>query len=101
VVGPAEPPPTSEEKETPKNNRASSNAPMGTMAFLSSMTQRESSKEDAATREPKRQKQQPRAIEKPVPTVDNGDEKKDVWQAPKDQDGSGSTKLNLKFAGRY
>jgi hypothetical protein len=27
--------------------------------------------------------------------------KEDVWQAPKDQDGSGRTKLNDKFAGRY
>ena len=29
------------------------------------------------------------------------DLKKDEWQAPKDQDGSGKTKLNAKFAGRY
>lgn len=29
------------------------------------------------------------------------DLKKDEWQAPKDQDGSGRTKLNAKFAGRY
>jgi len=29
------------------------------------------------------------------------DLKEDVWQAPKDQDGSGVTKLNAKFAGRY
>jgi pSer/pThr/pTyr-binding forkhead associated (FHA) protein len=29
------------------------------------------------------------------------DGKVDVWQAPKDQDGSGKSKLNEKFAGRY
>ena len=29
------------------------------------------------------------------------DEKHDNWQPPKDQDGSGYTKLNAKFAGRY
>lgn len=28
-------------------------------------------------------------------------DKVDTWQAPKDQDGSGQTKLNQKFAGRY
>jgi pSer/pThr/pTyr-binding forkhead associated (FHA) protein len=31
----------------------------------------------------------------------NSDPQVDVWQAPKDQDGSGITKLNAKFAGRY
>jgi hypothetical protein len=29
------------------------------------------------------------------------DTKKDEWVAPKGQDGSGRTKLNEKFAGRY
>jgi pSer/pThr/pTyr-binding forkhead associated (FHA) protein len=31
----------------------------------------------------------------------SSDEKHDKWRAPKDQDGSGMTKLNAKFAGRY
>jgi pSer/pThr/pTyr-binding forkhead associated (FHA) protein len=34
-------------------------------------------------------------------TTINSDPQVDVWQAPKDQDGSGVTKLNAKFAGRY
>jgi hypothetical protein len=29
------------------------------------------------------------------------DDKKDVWVAPQGQDGSGRTKLNEKFGGRY
>jgi hypothetical protein len=29
------------------------------------------------------------------------DPKKDEWRAPQGQDGSGITKLNAKFAGRY
>jgi hypothetical protein len=29
------------------------------------------------------------------------DPKKDVWKAPDDQDGSGITSLNARFAGRY
>jgi pSer/pThr/pTyr-binding forkhead associated (FHA) protein len=31
----------------------------------------------------------------------NNEQQKDTWQIPKDQDGSGRTKLNTKFAGRY
>jgi hypothetical protein len=34
-------------------------------------------------------------------TATDSDPQVDVWQAPKDQDGSGITKLNAKFAGRY
>ena len=59
-------------------------APIGTLAFLS--PRRESSPER-------------------VPSEVNGqttmDGKKDMWVAPKGQDGSGKTKLNVKFAGRY
>jgi hypothetical protein len=39
--------------------------------------------------------------EKQKQTAVNSDPQNDVWQAPKDQDGSGITKLNAKFAGRY
>lgn len=31
----------------------------------------------------------------------NNEQQQDVWQIPKHQDGSGKTKLNAKFAGRY
>ena len=34
-------------------------------------------------------------------TIDLKNLQEDTWQAPKDQDGSGYTKLNEKFAGRY
>ena len=58
--------------------------PIGTLAFLS----------------PRRSS----TIES-VPSEVNGqttmDGKKDMWVAPKGQDGSGKTKLNVKFAGRY
>jgi hypothetical protein len=36
-----------------------------------------------------------------VAAATTSDEKHDKWQAPKDQDGSGITKLNAKFGGRY
>jgi hypothetical protein len=37
----------------------------------------------------------------PTTAIDLKTLEEDTWQAPKDQDGSGYTKLNEKFAGRY
>lgn len=80
VVGPAMPPPSAPQVGQPSGK--------GTLAFLSSMTKPEntSSPEKPSTRNVKKS-----AI----------DSKKDEWRAPEGQDGSGITKLNEKFAGRY
>jgi hypothetical protein len=82
IVGPSMlPPPTS---AAPKSSSAK---PQGTLAFLSSMTKVSSkSAEEKNPKEPKKVAQNP---------------KKDEWRAPENQDGSGITKLNAKFAGRY
>lgn len=58
--------------------------PMGTLAALTAASSVDGSKGSDK--------------KKPATTIDM---KKDEWRAPKDQDGSGITKLNAKFAGRY
>ena len=76
IVGPAMPPPAARRKVP---------APTGTLAFLSAT------------------ENQSKAVqEKKAKPSDSGfDAKKDEWRAPVGQDGSGRTKLNEKFSGRY
>jgi hypothetical protein len=78
VLGPTEMPPP-----PPSARRPSAAAPMGTLSILSS-----SEKVD------KRKQMETKSSQ-------GSDPRKDVWKAPADQDGSGMTKLNAKFAGRY
>jgi hypothetical protein len=63
-------------------------APRGTLAALTAVPSPSSSSSSSS------QPAKPSA----QTTVDL---QKDEWRAPQDQDGSGKTKLNEKFAGRY
>jgi hypothetical protein len=63
----------------------------GTLAFIASMTQKEENTGLKPSSSPV-----PKKVQKTVI-----DPKKDEWRAPQGQDGSGMTKLNAKFAGRY
>ena len=99
VVGPTMPPPSapasSADSSTEKPERPNQlvRPVAGTLSCLSSM-----SKKDWATDVDG----VARSETKPAgPTNLRSNTKEDVWQAPKDQDGSGRTKLNDKFAGRY
>jgi hypothetical protein len=67
----------------PPPAKRSSAAPMGTLSVLTS-----------SDKDTKRKQKETKSSE-------SFDPKKDVWKAPADQDGSGITKLNAKFAGRY
>lgn len=71
-------------------------ATMGTAASISSLLDSPASSSSAQAGRPLRgeQKKGPQA-------VTEGEEQHDKWKPPKDQDGSGYTKLNAKFAGRY
>jgi hypothetical protein len=63
-------------------------APTSTLAFITSPS--ETARESAPT------------VARKAKPLDSGfDIKKDEWKAPAGQDGSGKTKLNEKFAGRY
>lgn len=92
VVGPSMPPPSSSSSakltdSLPAPKVASDKKPQGTLAFLATMT-----KQKAAEGKPR---------SKPAASKAVSDAKKDEWRAPEGQDGSGVTKLNAKFAGRY
>jgi pSer/pThr/pTyr-binding forkhead associated (FHA) protein len=90
VVGPAMPPPwegANTRDDNPKPVRKG--YVQGTAAFLSSST--------AASYEEQKKEKLPTAQEAKVGV----DLRKDEWRAPAEQDGSGITKLNAKFAGRY
>ncbi|KAL3932353.1 MAG: hypothetical protein SGBAC_010887 [Bacillariaceae sp.] len=93
VVGPAMKPPTTSVDETKK--KASPKKPMGTLAFLDAMT-KDNINTGSNGQKGDKDRQQQNAKKKGVL-----DPKKDVWRAPEGQDGSGYTKLNAKFAGRY
>ena len=94
VVGSSKPPSSSTDATSSETNKVASNPkkPIGTLAFLSSMTKDSGKPANGKTEEDSKQDAKKKTVLDP---------KKDVWQAPKDQDGSGYTKLNAKFAGRY
>jgi len=103
VVGPAmmKPPPTSVDDDDSSHQvttkKASPKKPVvGTLAFLSSMTKDNNNNESSSGQKGDNKDCQQNAKKKAVL-----DPKKDVWRAPEGQDGSGYTKLNAKFAGRY
>ncbi len=83
VIGPA---------AVPASLAASSRAPRtGTLAFLDRPT----------SIKPTETTESPTNNQKPYIKASADASKMDVWRAPKGQDGSGKTKLNEKFAGRY
>ena len=82
VLGPTAPPP--QQRKGPVKN--------STLSFLTnSLSSSSSSSSVAATDNNNNNKKKDSSL----------DGKHDDWRAPKDQDGSGYTKLNAKFAGRY
>jgi pSer/pThr/pTyr-binding forkhead associated (FHA) protein len=92
VAGPSMPPPQpSSAVPKPSSTRQNSAKQQGTLAFLSSMT-KSTKKSSDDSKEPTKVKDAKKTAMDP---------KKDVWRAPAGQDGSGITKLNAKFAGRY
>jgi pSer/pThr/pTyr-binding forkhead associated (FHA) protein len=95
VFGVSMPPPSSI-KTTPPIF-ASSTLPIGgTRAILNSMNKSMDTARGDSGNQSGKQKEAP-----PTPSQKVVDLKQDVWRAPKGQDGSGYTKLNEKFAGRY
>lgn len=104
ILGPTMPPPAGtlavDEMEMPPPRGQYSPPPrprappIGTLSVLaaaSSSSKRDKQNSASPKHSPK----------KPNDTTNGFDSKKDSWKAPKDQDGSGITKLNAKFAGRY
>jgi pSer/pThr/pTyr-binding forkhead associated (FHA) protein len=84
-------------KSSSNSTRTASSSVVGTLSFLTSDSHAGSSSGKAS-----RNKSNPKPTT-PAPShaPSTNDPQQDVWQPPKDQDGSGSTKLNAKFAGRY
>ena len=97
LLGPTMPPP----QPTPSSAiapKSSSHKQAGTLSFLNQMSTVNTSK-DSTNSTTKSSKQN--NIPNPSQPRTGMDTKKDEWVAPKGQDGSGRTKLNEKFAGRY
>ena len=107
VLGPALPPPstsTTAAISPSKGLVAKGPVPQGTLAILtaSSLHQTTTTGDGQAPKQPPMpQTVLPPASNGKVAPATESDAKRDVWQAPKGQDGSGKTKLNEKFAGRY
>ena len=95
VAGPSMPPPSfsasSGSRFTNDAQRQIDKRPQGTLAFITTMAKQRTENSS----EPSERKGS-----KPVKNVAI-DPKRDEWRAPIGQDGSGMTKLNAKFAGRY
>jgi hypothetical protein len=83
--------------------------PQGTLAFLASMSTKKQQQQ-----QPSERKSSATSLLLPPPDMNDNqaqnsknqaaliiDPKKDEWRAPEGQDGSGRTKLNATFAGRY
>lgn len=90
VVGPSMPAPYARSKVAP---------PLGTLAMLSAATSNHAVVAKSRSRGQSKEKSEKDSAIRKAASMEDGNI--DVWQAPKDQDGSGRTKLNAKFAGRY
>lgn len=91
-LGPTKTPP-SLSTSSAKESKLSSQKPAATLSFLNSISKINTSKDNTSST--KFGKHASNTSRRCI------DLKKDEWMAPKEQDGSGRTKLNEKFAGRY
>lgn len=98
VVGPVMPPPlTSTSQTTTERKPSLSQKQQGTLAFLNNMTKMQDSDAEMSSGTTRPSSKETSKVSATAARSS----KEDVWQAPVDQDGSGRTKLNEKFAGRY
>mmetsp|Transcript_49094 Transcript_49094/g.53002 ORF Transcript_49094/g.53002 Transcript_49094/m.53002 type:complete len:600 (-) Transcript_49094:1996-3795(-) len=91
-LGPTKSPPSLSTSST-KESKLSSQKPAATLSFLNPISKVNTLKDKTSST--KFGKHASNASRRCI------DLKKDEWMAPKGQDGSGRTKLNEKFAGRY